>query len=336
MENLIHSNWMNDKLIQQKPFSKIVLPGSHDSAAYSLTYDLSEVIYSNIKFLWELDKGESPGFDSGGEKYYVGEPLYNFIFEIVMSVAKAGEQSIFNQLNGGIRYFDLRVYRDSQYKSLYTQHGLRGCSLKTILKEVGRFISSVKREIVILDISPIKESRGIEDTRELVNLIDECIGRQFLYKPLSTEKLSTTLIEEITASGPKVIVLGDGEDSYPNDSPVFTEELYQRSGRHPDGVNTVSALSKEEEEGLKKKRTSPFYQISWSLTPQVQDIARDAISRLAGKQSSSLILQNLAKIANSSLKSFTTKNKEYSFQLITVDWYETSPVVDLAIEFSRS
>lgn len=329
------SQWMSDPAVQTRTLEQIVLPGTHDSGTNSLTFQLSQIPYSNIAFLWQLNPGQAPPGFPGSAPYYVGPALYDFVFQLVKDTAQAQDQPLLQQLQGGIRYFDLRVYWDTNANDLYIQHGLRGAPLSEILQDVGSFVSqSDGKELVFLEVSHTNFDSQLQGAQALVSQLNQYVGAQYLYTPSDLSTLAGTTLSSITGNGSRVIVLNtDTNVAYPAGSPVLTTSGFQNSGRDADGVDQASLLAQLEAQGLQQTRTCPLYHVAWTLTPQTSDIESAVVSRLENNPPQ-LVLQQLAYTANTQLQQFVSTYPQYSFNLITVDWYESSPVVNLAIQLS--
>lgn len=329
------TQWMSAPAVQSRTLKQIVLPGTHDSGTYSLNFQLSQIQYSNIAFLWQLNAGQAPPGFPGSAPYYVGPALYDFIFQLVKDTAEAQDQTILQQLQGGIRYFDLRVYWDTDANDLYIQHGLRGAPLSQILQDVGSFVSeSGGKELVFLEVSHTNFDSQPQGIQALVSQLDQYVGAQYFYTPSDLNTLASTTLSSITGNGSRVIVLNTDTDvAYPPGSSVLTTSGFQNSGRGADGVDQVSLLQQLEAQGLQQTRNCPLYHVSWTLTPLQSDIENAVVSRLENN-TPQLVLQQLANTANSQLQQFVDTYQQYSFNLITVDWYESSPVVNIAIQMS--
>jgi hypothetical protein len=336
------SQWMALPAAQKRLIKDLVLPGTHDSGTYSLTQALSQIQYSNIQFLWELNSGQAPPGFPGGGTYYVGQFLYNFIFQLVQDVSQAQDQSLFDQLSGGIRFFDLRLYYDTNLQDIYVQHGLRGAAFSTLLSDVANFVSQQGgKELIILQVSHTNFATEAQGVTRLDSLLSSTLPSGSLYTPASLDALAGTQLSAITGSGSRVIVMNtDTNVTYPSTSPVLTTTGFQNSGRNPDGVDTVSALASAEAQGLQQSRTCPLYQINWTLTPQLSDIVNEVVSRANGNPPNP-VLKNLADQADQALLGFIQQHAKEEFNLITVDWYEdvktsvgVAMVVTLAVHFA--
>ncbi|MFL6229697.1 MAG: hypothetical protein ACJ741_13070 [Pyrinomonadaceae bacterium] len=329
------AQWMADPVIQSKKVGQLVLPGTHDSGTYSLTLELSQVEYSNISFLWKLKDGQAPKGFPGKSPYYLGPDLYNFVFLLVRETAQAHDQPLYQQLTDGIRYFDLRLYWDTDIQELYIHHGLRGAAVSDLLQDVGKFVADEGgRELIFLEVSHTNFSEQPDGPPTLLARLKQYLGAK-LYVPENLDALAATKLSDITGQGSRVVVLNTDDYQYPQGSPVLNTTGFQDSGRGADGVDDVTQLEQAEAQGLAQARTSPFYKINWTLTPQMADIINGAVARVTGTQSAPM-LKGLADKANAALQAFVSANGQYPFNLINVDWYEDSPVVDIAVELSMS
>ncbi|XP_035223128.1 PI-PLC X domain-containing protein 1-like [Stegodyphus dumicola] len=100
------------------------------------------------RYLSELTLAEAmiPGSHDSGSFYFHKLITPKELYEYTQ------DESIFNQLIYGLRYFDLRIGYSSHREEYYINHGILMTkhSVKSILDEVLQFISATK-EIVILD-----------------------------------------------------------------------------------------------------------------------------------------------------------------------------------------
>lgn len=329
-------HWMADPAVQSKKVGQLTLPGTHDSGTYSLTLDLSQVKYPNISFLWNLRRDQAPRGFPGGSPFYLGPELYDFVFQLVHETAQAHDQNLYQQLTDGIRYFDLRLYWDSDTQELYIHHGLRGAAVGDLLQDVRKFLDEEGgHELVFLEVSHTNFTKEPDGPPALLSHLSQYLGASNLYVPESLDALAATKLSDITGQGSRVVVLNTDDYQYPQGSPVLNTTGFQRSGRSADGVDDVTQLAQAEAQGLAQPRTSPFYRIDWTLTPQMADIINGAVARVTGTQSPPM-LKSLADKANAALQDFVNANKQYPFNLITVDWYEDSPVVEIAVAISMA
>jgi hypothetical protein len=142
-----HETWMKDvaAAIEDRRLMDVVLPGSHDAGTYALTENGEWVIFDEVPpllaWIQKLDVlvGKTPRALSAA-----------------WSRTQGRDQSIYWQLKGGIRYFDLRFTRGSDGKA-YIYHGFyRGKTHRDIiLDDVELFLGEEghEKEIIILDLT---------------------------------------------------------------------------------------------------------------------------------------------------------------------------------------
>lgn len=107
--------------------NKIVL-GSHDSGSYGMTTssDLSpdaEEILQELQFLGSLLKG------------------------IMYKWSRTQESDVTQQLNNGIRYFDLRTATKESEANFYFVHGLYAAEVGTFMNAVNSFLNAHSSEV---------------------------------------------------------------------------------------------------------------------------------------------------------------------------------------------
>jgi hypothetical protein len=186
-DTVANPSWMTDhnRLISGKKLSALVIPGSHDSGTYPI----------------RSDSGFGPDQDDHPELNTLSYiPAFNgFVTQIIANWARAQPSSIREQLNAGIRYFDIRVGMTGG--ELVTTHTLRGAKLATILSEVDAFARAHPQEIVILDFNHFY---GVSDLAALAATIVAALRGRLVPDRLGPD----STVAEILAAG-NVIVLFD-------------------------------------------------------------------------------------------------------------------------------
>jgi hypothetical protein len=350
------SRWMSTPRIQSKTLSQLKIPGSHNSGSYGLTRKLSQIKYDNIKFLWDLSadsaptNGQSP-FNT--DKLYVGRILFDYIIDTTLRISIMQNRTIRQQLDDGIRFFDLRVYYETD-ESFYIQHALRGPELNDILSQVRHFLDvhSTSGELIFLLISHTNFGDDPESLPSRVATIIQNNLKPYLYMPANSVgtkhfdfqnfgnmTLSSITTTDSNVTSPKVIVLNtDNSDEYYYKDTVVNTRGFADSGRwqiNSNGVNSLTELIEVESQGLKKNMKSMYY-ISWIQTQQTIDIIQDIVNHLSGNASTTLI-KRLALETNSALQDFLKNHTMNTFNLVTLDWYDISSTtnpVNMIIELN--
>ncbi len=326
-----YSTWMSEPAIQAKSLSELTLPGTHDSATFALEPVLSQIKYDDIKFLWRLSPDPAPAdgnwpFPEDGT-IHVGSDLMSYVLNAVMRVSTAQINDLTQQLNDGIRFFDLRIYHDTD-GHYYAQHAVRGLRFEDLLAQVRLFIDAhpTSGELIFLQISQTNFQK--EQAAEVSKMIRDHLD-PYLYMPTGAQGvknfnfqiLGDLYVAGITAGAPKVIVL-DTDGDYVYAHTVVSTSGFATSNRKAGGTDSVIELATDEGNAL-DANTKALYEVSWTLTPQVADIAGNVLQELSGLQPEFLIAE-LALTANSVLAGFFSEHQGHRCNLVTLDWYDLS------------
>ncbi|XP_012267489.2 PI-PLC X domain-containing protein 3 [Athalia rosae] len=151
-ENL--ESWMSDLPPQLKtlPINHLAIPGSHDSMTYTIT------------------KKSKIGPDGPHFLRYLG-CLLPVVRPIIFNWSITQHEDVKAQLNGGIRYLDLRVARKCQSDEVCFLHGLYGAPVEQPLNDISDWLSLHPEEVVILDFQHFYE---FDDSlhHELIKIIE--------------------------------------------------------------------------------------------------------------------------------------------------------------------
>lgn len=124
-------NWMTSswETIAELSLRDLILPGTHDSGTYNIG----------------MFSGISPDVSDWAYAIYVSPLIGPAVYS---GWAKAQGQTVAEQLNSGIRYFDLRVAADGD--RLRICHGMYSDDLSNIIDAVSSFSSANEHEIIVL------------------------------------------------------------------------------------------------------------------------------------------------------------------------------------------
>ncbi len=318
-----NATWMTSSSIQSKLLRDVHMPGAHDSGAYALSSFLPNVPYSggegikydDIKFLWALTPGAAPSngdwpfsTDKGAwptedKPAYIGQAMYDFMIKsVVKGTSQAGDQDIFQQLQAGIRWFDLRIYLDNDGR-FYMQHGLRGPSLVDILTQVKTFLDTYpqSKELVFLNLSHADYTS--KKTGLVCDAINKIIPASSIYYPGSEtifdfQSLATRKVGDIVGSATKIMFLNADGNGLTYGSPV---------------TNTA---------GFEETSAQPLSRMTWCTTPGVADIIPYVLGQLQGQDRK--LLQSLATQKNGTLAERLTDPQARKTSVIILDWSEYS------------
>ncbi|KAI9170788.1 PI-PLC X domain-containing protein 2 [Paramyrothecium foliicola] len=243
-----YQEWMSKPSIQAKRLSQLKIPGTHDSAAYTFDEKISHILYDELKILANLRKDEKapPGHKLDDlTNIYIGPEAYSDLIRNIMLLGQAHHESktIKKQLEDGIRFFDLRIYRDKDDNDYYTQHTLRAPRLKNLVTEVREFLSqhNSSQEFIILEFAQSWFPANVvsEDATNVANLVRDELG-PWLYVPSDApkdpgpglerynfQKLADVQLSLITNGSPKVLVVSRDDCIYPHSVLNVNDESLQ-------------------------------------------------------------------------------------------------------------
>ncbi|XP_026070078.1 PI-PLC X domain-containing protein 1-like isoform X1 [Carassius auratus] len=216
------ADWManlNEKLTKI-PLSQLAIPGSHDAMAYSLDMGSSVLEPKKIK---ALDKMFS-----------------TFLRPIVKKWGTAQEKNISEQLDAGIRYFDLRVAGKPDSSDLFFYHGLyTTMTVKEGMTELEKWLGQHTKEVVILAFSHFKEMSADQHTG-LTNFLKEHFKTKLCPKP------QVPSLKDCWESGYQVVL------SYENrsvDDPVLWPGIAYWRADNSDPKEVISYLNSQKQKG---------------------------------------------------------------------------------------
>jgi len=130
------SQWMSylPEEFGQKPIYEILLPGTHDSAAFNY---LPEARFEGSKSNWASKFYKLPPVKSTIERWTLTQDL-NF----------------YEQLNSGIRKFDLRLSYDQSQNQFYFSHTFATVRVEEGLEQIRAFLRATSQEILFLECQP--------------------------------------------------------------------------------------------------------------------------------------------------------------------------------------
>jgi hypothetical protein len=274
--------------------------------------------------------------------------------EVLGSPAVTQDQSLYYQLHGGVRYFDLRLLGGSP---LYIYHGfssVKGPPLQEVLTDVRNFMqedSGRHREAVVLKFSHFKNF-DCGDYSDLTTSLYNTLGLYLYQGALSGVHPARVPLNEILSTGGKVIVVVDGDwatdpatcrgqarnftfvyrDSVfsPGD-PIYgpskgqfnVYDRYSNTDNYrnmvTDQINQYNAYDGRMD--LDKAYECDLFLLSWTLT------------------SGGILVGDFSAVANRNLGDEMTRiiRNPYGFipNILYVDYYERARVTDTAISMTQ-
>ncbi len=309
-------DWGDTKLFEAS------LPGTHDAGTFHLGHTFAPSNCQDNIFEKALAWCQQHAIPHG------------IMVDVFQDWGEAQEENIAMQLDGGIRYFDIRPCAFNN--DFYVYHGLLGPLISYMLRDIQQFMKAVNKELVILDLSHFCNFND-DDHAKFVDLIKLYIG-DYLYVT-GLPNLLRIPVADYIADGPHVLVVY--RDDYIEDNPeggFYKDEafrIYNEYSNTPyyDEMAKDQLTKYQDQKGGSGKK---LFLLSWTLTPDFNTIMLDLEYRVVPFMHHS-DLHKLATTANTKLPKFIQDNynDQYPINIVFTDFYVESGAVDLAIHLSK-
>ncbi len=190
---MTHKTWMqHSDAIRNAPLQYICLPATHDTGTYRfikrLVKDGAIGAFAPVfnllqeRFIEPLSALHLEGWGPEATLDWVIDHVY----DAVKGLARATDKTVREQLEGGVRSMDFRLYYDGGNDKFYTWHGFVGVEFDEILDELAAFLRETSSgsggEIVYITISHCKTNHGDFPYAQLAHAVDKSLGN-YLYAP---------------------------------------------------------------------------------------------------------------------------------------------------------
>lgn len=174
--------WMTEmaSALHDVPLTKLAIPGSHDAGTYSIADD--------APFSPDLPLDDLPKL----KELLLGNPTFAPQVNAFMArFARAQSRSITEQLNTGVRYFDLRpgASNNGNGDELLIVHSLYGGNILDMIDDVATFLTTHPKEVVILDISHFTAMSDRHHTT-LMSHIKTAFGQKLVPPPSAASTIN--------------------------------------------------------------------------------------------------------------------------------------------------
>lgn len=263
----IYSNWMGSlpDYIKDKAVHDLLLPGTHDSAANH--YDYSKPIQ---------EKDGNAGFIALNKVFSI-PVIGSFIAKHTVGAwGVAQSMSIKEQLEHGIRAFDIRIAHDYKTGELVVSHTFTSGTFEETLKQFKEFMDEHPTEVVLIEIMQEPKHRSPDLTnnnksdayKNMINLINQYLGDKLL-PPKDRD-----------------IKLKDAVDSGKTAMVSFTGNLKNTGNIHHDAAKNFWGNQQSIESAMKLADTkfsdpvkpigkSPFQLYAYTTTPDAKMIVNN-------------------------------------------------------------
>lgn len=247
------SDWMRDqsRCIGHKSLLEITLPGTHDSGAYELTADLV------------------PGYTSDNIEaiIYAAEAKGIPLEQAITSWSQAQDQDFYRQLQGGIRYFDLRAAWDTNSSSWRAAHFEFGNKIQVMLDDILRFVVQHPHELVVLEVSHLGGNPTSGNIDMLIQQLETTLGAVLFPR---TEPI-TSPIASITAQGWNVLVTLEADAVADHPSLWYANTLVNSYANSCE-LDSMIQFNHDKAVEIADLSETALYKLSWTLTPDAKCI----------------------------------------------------------------
>ena len=327
-----HFGWMEQMrdLIGDKPLYEITLPATHDAGMYMFQHPY--IIVDSY---------------SGFEKVTKS---------CVANFTQTQDQTLYSQLTGGVRYFDLRpaVHEGVHY----IIHSLAGPKVEDVFYDIGKFMSECANqgfgELVIVVLSHFYNYTEPMDFESLGEYIDSYLG-SYLYEvndPQNADLLKTTFNHFTQKGEPKILLLVEKGDydswekstgsnipygiwpyqkmninSQPDSVTGNMHIIDDYADSHTPDIMINDQINKLTQSGGGNEKR--LFLLSWTLT--APDSADWWIDRCAYKESPHNLFQLNQEVKNKLRPNLIEYYKHYKVNFLYTDFYSFDATPDLAI-----
>ena len=305
-----YSNWMKSlgSKISSKTIFEIAIPGSHDSCTYSIT-DQSGFSPDAPAFVDYIKN--IPGISA-------------IVKKVVADWAITQGRTVTEQLNDGIRYFDLRTCLNTDDDNMYIVHAMYGMNVFDVIDEISAFTKANTEEIVLLDFNHFYEMTNSSHD-QLYNKLVSAFGDTMI--PQSS--CLTDTIGDFWKNQQNVIVFYDEADMAAKHSDLCSEN--QIDSPWPN-VTTADALKSALEANLKAKPNGIVYVTQGIITEDGEIIAEGLIP-FSGNPSS---MEELASTITPEVVSWLPGwQSDYGLNVVICDWYQKADYISTVVGFNQ-
>ena len=195
---VVDGPWMSQlaSIIGPKALNQVAIPGTHDSGTYAITSSSPVGLDLPSWVPWVRNAAKAAGLPVGA---------------VIATWAIAQGQTFLQQLQGGVRYLDLRLQNVGGQMNFV--HGLTGAPLSDLLNDVSQFYTdaSNSQEIIFLD---FQHTFGMDATAttSLMTQLQTSFGGLLIPPSVGTNVTLNTL----WAGSGRIIVLYDDANTVSN------------------------------------------------------------------------------------------------------------------------
>lgn len=310
----MRNNWMGE-LNGNIKLHSITLPGTHDAGAFNLT---------------TMANKNDPAYVLVQESTKEYDLPATIVAEIVCKFSLTQTKTIREQLDGGIRYLDLRVDYDPSTSTYKTFHLLFGNDAKSTLLDVANFLKENVREIVVIEMTQFYTNVDASVKADFQQFLTTTF-EGLLYPATNGNAFDKTIGEMVNANYRLILVVEDSDIA--NHENIWPSTAIVNTYANSPNVTTMIEFNANTLNTFKARTNNinDMYKMSWTLTPDIAYIQVHALSPGG--------LYGLSKLGNAELNAFVNSHSETKQfgQLLIIDYFEESTIMtDLNISVNES
>lgn len=316
-------DWMEvlGKVIADKPLCQVALPGTHDSATYEFNQELGASpdsdLTSGIQDKLEIGRGL---FRKLTEK--LNDVVLGVVFE---RLCKCQELTIQEQLNEGIRYFDLRLASHGE-DQFYTVHGVYCVNIETVLDEISSFLGNHPKEIVLLDFNHFYEMSE-EHHKVLAALIVQKLGPKMANQKNGLSP-DSPVSEYWEKNAQAVVIYHDDATNKASNGKLWGENCIE--SKWPEANDTETLRSKLENT-VEARPKNKFFVLQGILTPDTDLIKKEIMENRGDLSIKSIARRATPKVSNWVEDDWDGKTQN----IVMVDFFNDCSMVTPVINMNK-
>jgi hypothetical protein len=306
-----YDNWMtrNFTTLADKTLAQVALPGTHDSGAYDLS-------------------------DRKSPERSTAEWLAGLGLNITKPWAKTQRLDIKEQLEGGIRWLDMRTAYDGS--DFYFHHALLGPKTRDMLRQIRAFIEAPghEHELIVLEFC---NWQGLNDApsevwEKLSAAILTELGAENVYRKDGSNNaqseaavLKTRLVDLLTGSKSRVIVFFQGH----TDHAPFAFDANEAFGGSYANRAIWTQVEADQKAKLAAQKPGKLFVLSWTVTANQEVIGIDLANR-GSATNPSFDLEYLTRGGQgSAMRGIERWPGHEKINVVICDFFDSSPIVPL-------
>lgn len=316
--------WMADlaECIKGKPLCCVGLPGTHDSGTFTFDQGLGASADSDLTMTIQKNlEGDGNRGVFGSIGSVINDQILGTVYS---SLCKTQHKSIKEQLEGGIRYFDLRIVRHEESGMFYTCHGVFCADAKTVIDEINEFLNENSKEIVLLDVNHLFMMDGHH--RRFVDDVLATLGNKVAnFKKL---KAKSTVGEFWEAGAQAVILYCQEEKIGPYKGKLWSQDEIRSPWPN---TTDITILHDKLKENVEQRSKDKFFVLQGLLTPDGNLIKDEILSNNVNTS-----LETIAKRVGCKVVDWVEDEwHDQTQNVVIVDFFEKCSIVPTIINWNR-